>query len=183
MVFWIGMSSAWPRYGWKQCECCTKDFVAARQYTKYCSKRCLWTQKERRKGGRSSADIAAEARQCIRCEGTYNSPYPQRVHCSDLCRELHRKDRGVTLYHGWISQAERAALYERDNYTCWLCNEMCDAGADQQRDGKAPTLDHVIPRSKGGTHDYDNLRTACRSCNSTRSDSGAMSLAELLLPA
>lgn len=32
------------------------------------------------------------------------------------------------------------------------------------------TIDHVIPRSKGGRSDYHNLVLACKSCNSHKSD-------------
>lgn len=34
----------------------------------------------------------------------------------------------------------------------------------------ADTIDHVIPRSKGGTDDPDNLVPACRDCNSRKSN-------------
>ena len=30
------------------------------------------------------------------------------------------------------------------------------------------TLDHVIPRSKGGLHTWENVTTACESCNSQK---------------
>jgi 5-methylcytosine-specific restriction endonuclease McrA len=29
----------------------------------------------------------------------------------------------------------------------------------------APTLDHIVPLSKGGSHTYDNLQCACFRCN------------------
>lgn len=32
------------------------------------------------------------------------------------------------------------------------------------------SVDHIIPRSKGGTNDLDNLRPAHRKCNYSRSD-------------
>jgi len=34
------------------------------------------------------------------------------------------------------------------------------------------TLDHVVPISRGGTHDEDNLVAACSYCNSDRADTG-----------
>ena len=43
----------------------------------------------------------------------------------------------------------------RDQYTCQYCGL-------KTRD---LTLDHVIPRHRGGPHTWDNLVTACRSCN------------------
>lgn len=51
--------------------------------------------------------------------------------------------------------AIRARIFERDNYTCQYCGER----------GKKLECDHVYPVSRGGTHDDDNLKTACRSCN------------------
>ena len=49
----------------------------------------------------------------------------------------------------------RREVFVRDRYTCQYC------GASH---GDL-TLDHVIPRSKGGAHTWENLVTACRPCN------------------
>jgi len=59
----------------------------------------------------------------------------------------------------WIRKEKRARVYERDRWICVYCTR-----------GHYPrdlTLDHVVPRSKGGTNDVSNLVTACRSCNSS----------------
>ncbi|AYR00966.1 HNH endonuclease [Arthrobacter phage Hestia] len=45
-----------------------------------------------------------------------------------------------------------------------------DYSAHPSHDDWAPSLDHVIPRSKGGGDDEGNLRTAHRWCNAVRSD-------------
>lgn len=36
--------------------------------------------------------------------------------------------------------------------------------------GEATTLDHIVPLSDGGTHDWDNLTPACKPCNSRKND-------------
>ena len=46
-------------------------------------------------------------------------------------------------------------LFRRDNYTCQYCG----------RRGSVLTIDHVIPRHRGGMHAWDNLVTACPACN------------------
>ncbi len=51
----------------------------------------------------------------------------------------------------------RAAILLRDAYTCQYC------GATPGRDDL--TMDHVLPRSRGGYHDWTNLTTACKRCN------------------
>ena len=50
----------------------------------------------------------------------------------------------------------RREVFNRDRYTCQYC------GRRGQRD---LTLDHVVPRHRGGRHTWDNLVTACKTCN------------------
>lgn len=51
----------------------------------------------------------------------------------------------------------RAAVMLRDLHTCQYCGEM--PGRQDL------TVDHVIPRSRGGAHSWQNLVTACKRCN------------------
>lgn len=55
----------------------------------------------------------------------------------------------------------RDNVFKRDDYECVYC------GASNKKD---LTLDHVIPQSKGGPNTWDNLVTACKSCNNEKSD-------------
>lgn len=55
----------------------------------------------------------------------------------------------------------RDNVFRRDNYTCVYCGED---------DARAMTLDHVIPKSKGGKDTWENLVTACKPCNSEKND-------------
>ncbi|HLW01970.1 MAG TPA: HNH endonuclease [Ktedonobacterales bacterium] len=54
--------------------------------------------------------------------------------------------------------ALRQRVLERDNYTCVYCG----------RRGGRLTLDHVVPVSRGGTSELNNLVTACVTCNSAK---------------
>jgi len=58
----------------------------------------------------------------------------------------------------------RRAVFARDGSSCVYCG------------GSATSIDHVVPRSRGGTHTWDNVVAACRRCNHTKAD---RSLAEL----
>jgi 5-methylcytosine-specific restriction endonuclease McrA len=46
-------------------------------------------------------------------------------------------------------------IFRRDNYTCQYCG----------RQAAHLTIDHIIPRHRGGQHRWDNLVTACAACN------------------
>jgi 5-methylcytosine-specific restriction endonuclease McrA len=53
--------------------------------------------------------------------------------------------------------ATRAAVMLRDLHTCQYCGDL--PGRHEL------TVDHVIPRSRGGGHQWQNLVTACKRCN------------------
>jgi 5-methylcytosine-specific restriction endonuclease McrA len=61
--------------------------------------------------------------------------------------------------HWKVPPVNRREVLKRDNHTCQYCGST-----------KHLTLDHVIPRSKGGQHTWDNVVTACSKCNSIKSD-------------
>jgi 5-methylcytosine-specific restriction endonuclease McrA len=52
----------------------------------------------------------------------------------------------------------RRAVFARDNYRCQYCHAA------------AENIDHVIPRSRGGTHTWENVVAACRACNARKED-------------
>ena len=56
----------------------------------------------------------------------------------------------------------RRNLFERDNHTCQYCGRR--VGGDRV------SIDHVIPRSKGGETSWSNCVLACVRCNSTKGD-------------
>ena len=58
-------------------------------------------------------------------------------------------------------------LAERDGWVCWLCEAPIDPGAVSGSPAMA-TVDHVVPRSRGGRTELGNLRLAHRRCNGAR---------------
>jgi len=66
-----------------------------------------------------------------------------------------------------IPQSTRVAIYERDGHVCQLCHEPTDEAGGPQGPWW-PTLDHILPVSRGGTDEPANLRTAHRWCNGVR---------------
>jgi 5-methylcytosine-specific restriction endonuclease McrA len=64
-------------------------------------------------------------------------------------------------------------VFARDHWTCQYCG------------APAENLDHVVPKSRGGTHTWDNVVAACRRCNSKKEnrfiDEAGLQLARLPL--
>ncbi len=65
----------------------------------------------------------------------------------------------------WITKRARLAIFLRDGGSCLYC--LKDLHHSDPRD---VTVDHIIPRSSGGTDDPRNLCSCCRSCNSRKQD-------------
>ena len=51
-------------------------------------------------------------------------------------------------------RANRPRIYKRDHYQCVYCGSNKDL-----------TLDHVVPKSRGGGNEWTNLVTSCFKCN------------------
>jgi 5-methylcytosine-specific restriction endonuclease McrA len=47
-------------------------------------------------------------------------------------------------------------VFARDEWTCQYCG------------AQAENLDHVVPRSRGGLHAWENVVAACRRCNARK---------------
>ena len=56
-----------------------------------------------------------------------------------------------------LSARKSLSVFARNGYACIACGSQDDL-----------TVDHIVPWSKGGTNDMDNLQTLCRSCNSRK---------------
>ncbi|MFN4294168.1 MAG: HNH endonuclease [Thermoflexales bacterium] len=63
----------------------------------------------------------------------------------------------VRVPHNLPLPLSRRALLLRDDYTCQYC------GAQPGRENL--TIDHVIPRSRGGRTEWENVVAACGACN------------------
>lgn len=115
---------------------------------------------------------------CVVCgTKTINQKY-----CSETCRkraynkqkETNRRikimaqmvDKDITL----------ESLYKRDRGLCHICGLACSwddyiVDSNQKQCGEwYPSIDHVIPLSKGGLHSWNNVKLAHRRCNSIKSD-------------
>ena len=71
-------------------------------------------------------------------------PLPSVIRLAYMIKRPHR-ERKLTRFE----------IFNRDRYTCQYCG----------RETRQLTLDHVIPRYRGGQHSWDNVVSACMLCN------------------
>lgn len=94
----------------------------------------------------NKADLVAEVPQGSLRTISTSFPLPSIIR---LHRYVNIPRKGVML--------SRQNIFRRDNNRCQYCGTHEDL-----------TLDHVLPKSKGGKTSWDNLVTACRRCNSNK---------------
>jgi len=100
-------------------------------------------------------------RSCRACGTKFASAYTggrRRAFCGPDCANLFKAFR--------ISPTDRLAIYRRDAFLCHLCGRKVRRSTVQ--DPWYASLDHLVPRSRGGSDDPTNLATAHLWCNIIR---------------
>lgn len=67
-------------------------------------------------------------------------------------------------------RARKLNVWIRDEWACVYCAVAVVDPMDNPPRGITATVDHVTPRSKGGSNKDTNLVTACWNCNKKRGD-------------
>jgi 5-methylcytosine-specific restriction endonuclease McrA len=127
----------------RKCLCCGNIYKAVRKKQKYCSKKCCYKYRDKYL-------ITPERRQTKRERA-------RKRYYSDVD---YRRKKIDSACEGKLRI--RFAVLKRDDFTCQYCGR------------KAPSvilqLDHIYPKSKGGSDSINNYRTACAECNLGKSD-------------
>ena len=64
------------------------------------------------------------------------------------------------------SHWNRRGVLKRDGFKCIYCGDKCNSNMPK----KNPTIDHIIPKSKGGKNSWVNTACACMACNTRKGD-------------
>ena len=103
-------------------------------------------------GGRARAEGEGGDRRAERRRAALRA----RARCP--CPSVIRLHHFVRVPHRNRVPLSRRAVFARDGHRCQYCNRA------------AENIDHVVPRSRGGTHAWDNVVASCRSCNARKED-------------
>jgi hypothetical protein len=117
-----------------------------------------------------------ESGQCVGCGDWFTADmYGNRSHnlyCSTSCaKRSARTRRRARKRNAYVANVRRNQVFAADGWRCYICRRKVVYSA-LPPDPLAPTLDHVIPLARGGTHEPRNCRLACFRCNCVKSDRG-----------
>ena len=97
----------------------------------------------------------------------------ESVRLSHVGRRDSHRHRARKFGCAYDSSITLKRLIERDGMRCGICGGMCDQNdhAWSKYFGPMyPTIDHIVPMSKGGGHTWDNVQVAHAICNSYKCD-------------
>lgn len=120
---------------------------------------------------------------CVVCNKHFKAKAYHRSSecCSNLCRDKRRRrkpERYVFLrsYRRKRWQAvkqheyvDESIVFKRDRWRCHICGKKISASV-KWPNPLSPSIDHVIPISKGGSHTYTNVMAAHLGCNQRKQD-------------
>lgn len=80
-----------------------------------------------------------------------------------------RRERARERIVGTTGEFHWLVIGQRDGWICGICRQQVDQGL-RVPDLLAPTVDHVVPVSRGGIHRLDNVQLAHFICNAEKGD-------------
>lgn len=170
---------------------CGGELAAYQQ--KYCSLRCgqYFTGAVRRETERAVMTCALSGceesflqrspKQTCCCEKHGQRHYADRMRASGVKRPYKRTDAARDAEHRRRALKAGAAtgqpvklayIAERDGYKCHLCSKKVNMKLKAPHP-MSPSLDHVIPLSRGGAHDPVNVSLAHLRCNTAKNNRGS----------
>lgn len=110
--------------------------------------------------GRKSRDVQEEVETLT---SSFDELYQRYMMLQDIGFETTWRKYHSKQQRSAMTKELRKFIMERDNYTCQWCGKYMPDEVGLQ-------IDHIIPVSKGGTSDPDNLQVLCSKCNGAKSN-------------
>jgi hypothetical protein len=159
------------------CKWCGQPADSAR--ARFCSDKCRKALARTKSRDWSLAKHNAEikAKFCKCCRQSFTPAYgsKRRSFCSLKCQRTYSRRIGTALRRARIrllpyEPIDPIAVFERDDWICYMCQKVAPASLRGTTDPLAPELDHIIPLAKGGHHIWSNVACCHRKCNQDKAD-------------
>lgn len=113
---------------------------------------------------------------CIDCNAVLDTERKRCKQCQKvIANKNHELRRRALIQHAIVDKDITIdKLIKKDKGICYLCGKECDCNDYVINHGVFiagnyyPSIDHVIPLSKGGEHSWSNVRLAHRICNTIK---------------
>lgn len=125
---------------------------------------------ERERSQRVERCEPCKAAESLRATRAWIRANPERA--LDLWRKGRHRRRAL-LNQAPYESISSLDIYERDGWTCGICIEPMDRDL-RYPDPMSPSLDHIVPLSKGGHHVRDNVQASHLLCNVIKNDTMEM---------
>ena len=166
------------------CKLCLSIVPVPRQ--SYCSQKCQrMLENHYRHYGPDLWRVLPLCKRCGLVKGVNQNPGYCRECSVIVKKEAKRRQRMSgndpkrTEFYRSGDKITRKGVLDRTGYRCHLCKRRVRLTGNPNH-ALYFQVDHIIPRSKGGTHTWDNVATCCRSCNGKKGDGAANDQLRLL---
>lgn len=128
------------------------------------------------RGRNYDGSLVGAVRHCDQCGQEFRTKKKSSLRCSEHCSRAadYAINRAKYLASSAASRARRRSvrvetfqheeIFDRDGWVCYLCENPVDPTASWPHP-MMPSIDHVIPISRGGEHSRSNVRCAHLGCN------------------
>lgn len=136
------------------CIQCGNSYKLKTSWQKTCSRKCGYTYQNAKKISVTNTGL------CLRCGNSLSHKRSDAIYCSKTCKCMDHNFKHRGRGGKRTTTARRRLIIERDNFSCYSCGvELTLQTAE---------IDHLIPRSRGGSSEPYNLSASCLSCNRSR---------------
>jgi hypothetical protein len=185
-AFTAKASRPWCAVYFCVCKGCSKAFTARRNGKLFCSVDCNYEiHLAEIKTRRPYRHLI-----CHHCNSSFSTrKQGQTRFCSVECRRTafrqsetgrdirneQKRLRKARQSAAYVQHVHRQRIYERDGWKCGVCHCKVNPSLKAPHP-KSKTIDHIVPLSKGGTHEPRNVQLAHYGCNSRRGTKGPAQL-------
>ncbi|WP_058625782.1 helix-turn-helix domain-containing protein [Staphylococcus xylosus] len=155
----------------ENCRYCNNSFIS-KYASQYCSDECRKLEAQRIKNSKRKIRIV----KCRDCSNRFVKTNA-KILCGKCTKDFNNIRMTRARQNGQFdADIDIYKLIERDGKQCYLCGDAVSFDC-HYNSPKYPTIEHVLAIANGGTHSWENVKVACRDCNTRK---GTKTLKEVM---